>query len=213
MVEHDEKYYKIMEGARKLFLNNGIRSVSMDDVARSQGISKKTLYQYVDNKTDLLKQILDSMMLHVKQKIQQIENMNLNAIDILLEMSKVVGERIMKFNPIISFELEKYYPAIYEEYKSVKKQMMRDFIKHNIEKGKEEGIYRSDLNSEVVSHLYFERIEDLYKPGIVEQENFSFEELFKVMFENHIRGISNEKGIKYFEAQKENLTFNVYNYD
>ena len=72
-----------------------------------------------------------------------------------------------------------------------------------------EGYYRSDLNSEVVAHLYFEKIEDLYKPDILEQENFTFEDLFKVMFENHIRGISNKSGIKYFEKRKDMLTFKV----
>jgi len=212
MVERDEKYYKIIEGAHKLFLNNGIRNVSMDDIARNLGISKKTIYQYFENKTDLLKQILDFLMTNIKAKIKELENRNLNAIDVLLEMSKIVGSKLMKFNPIVSFELQKYFPVIFEEYKSVKKQIMKNFIIRNIEKGIKEGYYRSNLNSEVVAHLYFEKIEDLYKPEAIDQESFSFEELFRVMFENHIRGISNENGIKYFEAQKENLTFNVKSY-
>ena len=209
MVEHDEKYFKIIGGAHKLFITNGIRNVSMDDVARSLGMSKKTIYQYVENKPDLLRHILDFIMENVETKINEIENRDLNAIDVLLDMSKIVGEKIMKFNPVISFELEKYFPAIFETYKTRKKQMMKEFIKRNIEKGIKEGYYRSDLNSEVVAHLYFEKIEDLYKPDILEQENFTFEDLFKVMFENHIRGISNESGIKYFEKRKDMLTFKV----
>jgi AcrR family transcriptional regulator len=209
MTERDEKYYRIIEGAHKLFTNNGIRNVSMDDVARSLGMSKKTIYQYVENKTDLLKHILDFIMENVETKISEIENRDLNAIDVLLDMSKIVGEKIMKFNPVVSFELEKYFPSVFETYKTRKKQMMKEFIRKNIEKGIREGYYRSDLNSEVVAHLYFEKIEDLYKPDILEQENFTFEDLFKVMFENHIRGISNEKGIKYFEKQKDMLTFKV----
>ena len=209
MVEHDEKYFKIISGAHKLFITNGIRNVSMDDIARSLGMSKKTIYQYVENKSDLLRHILDFIMENVETKINEIENRDLNAIDVLLDMSKIVGEKIMKFNPVISFELEKYFPAIFETYKTRKKQMMKEFIKRNIEKGIKEGYYRSDLNSEVVAHLYFEKIEDLYKPDILEQENFTFEDLFKVMFENHIRGISNENGIKYFEKRKDMLTFKV----
>jgi AcrR family transcriptional regulator len=209
MIENDEKYYQIVQGAMKMFMSKGIRNVSMDDIARSLGISKKTVYQYVENKNDLLKQILDFSMSNIKIKIKEIETLDMNAIDILLEMSKVVGEKLMKFNPIVSFELEKYFPAIYEEHKKLKKQIMKDFIMRNIDRGIMEGYYRSDLNSNVIAHLYFEKIEDLYNPNILEQENFSFEELFRVMFENHIRGISNNKGIKYFEAQKENLTFKV----
>ena len=160
MVEYDEKYYKIVDGAHKLFLKNGIRNVSMDDIARNLGVSKKTIYQYVENKTDLLKRILGSIMVNIKTRIEELENRDLNAIDVLLEMSKIVGDKLMKFNPVISFELEKYYYSVYEEYFIVKKQMMKDFILRNIEKGIAEGLYRKDLKSEVVAHLYFERIEE-----------------------------------------------------
>ena len=208
MAEHDEKYYRIVGGAHKLFLKNGIRNVSMDDIARALGVSKKTIYQYVDNKTDLIGKILQMVMTNIRNGIEELEKSDLNAIDVLLEMSKIVGEKLLKFNPVISFELQKYYESLYEEYATVKKQMIKDFILRNIEKGISEGIYRKDMNSEVVAHLYFEKIEDIYNEEVIEQENFSFEELFEVMFENHIRGISNEKGIKYYEERKDKFIFN-----
>lgn len=181
----------------------------MDDVSRSLGISKKTLYQYVDNKVDLLRKINDYIRELIKERIQELEKLNLNAIDVLLEMSKVANERHFKINPVISFEIKKFYPKVYDDYICTKKEILIGHIIKNLKQGIEEGLYRKELKIDIVAQLYFKKIEDFHNEDNVDFENFSYQKVFKVMFENHIRGIANEAGIKYFEQQKEKLNFNI----
>jgi len=209
MPENDEKFKAIIEGSYKIFIERGLRNVSMDDICRSMGISKKTLYCYVDNKLDLLKKIIEYIRLQIRQRIEELDSMNLNAIDVLLEMSKIANTKHFRINPIISFEFHKYYPKAFEEYMFMKKDLIVDHIKENIKQGINENLYREDLNIEIVSHLYFQKIEDFHKLDIEELKDFSYIKVFEVMFENHIRGIANAKGIAYFEKQKEKLNFNI----
>jgi len=209
MPENDEKLNSIISGSHKIFTEQGLRNVSMDDICRSLGISKKTLYCYVDNKLDLLKKIIGYIRSQIHHRIDQLESMDLNAIDVLLEMSKIANTKHFRINPIISFEFHKYYPKAFEEYMFMKKDLIVGHIKKNIEQGIKEGLYRQDLNIEIVAHLYFQKIEDFHKLDIEELKDFSYIKVFEVMFENHIRGIANTQGIAYFEKQKEKLNFNI----
>ena len=209
MAENDEKLYLIIAGAYKIFTEQGLRNVSMDDICRSMGISKKTLYCYVDNKPDLLKKIVEYIREQIHQRIEELESKDLNAIDVLLEMSKIANTKHFRINPVISFEFRKYYPKAFEEFIFMKKELIIDHVIKNIEQGINEGLYREHLNKEIVAHLYFKKIEDFHKLELDDLKDFSYRKVFEVMFENHIRGIANKKGIAYFEKQKEKLNFNI----
>jgi hypothetical protein len=135
--------------------------------------------------------------------------MDLNAIDILLEMSRISTDTHIRINPVVTFEIRKYYPQVYEDYMKSKKELIVDAIIRNLDQGINEGLYRQDLNKEIVAHLYFKKIEEFHTLEGEEIRDFSYSKIFEVMFENHIRGISNEKGIQYFEKQKAKLNFNI----
>ena len=208
-MDADQKYGSLIEGCYKIFTEHGIKNISMDDLSRMLGISKKTLYQVVENKVDLLKKISLYIQETIKTRMEELEKMDLNAIDILLEMSKIANTRHLRINPMITFEFRKYYPQVFEDYICIKKELIIENIKKNIDQGIKEGLYRQDLNKEIIAHLYFKKIEDFHNPELTDLQNFSYENVFEVMFENHIRGIANQKGIEYFENQKKKLNFNI----
>jgi AcrR family transcriptional regulator len=204
-----QKYDSLIEGCYKIFTEHGIKNISMDDLSRMLGISKKTLYQFVENKVDLLKKISLYIQETIKTRMEELEKMDLNAIDILLEMSKIANTRHLRINPMITFEFRKYYPQVFEDYICIKKELIIENIKKNIDQGIKEGLYRQDLNKDIVAHLYFKKIEDFHNPELTDLQNFAYENVFEVMFENHIRGIANQNGIEYFETQKKKLNFNI----
>ena len=205
----ESKYTAIIEGTYKIFTEHGIRNISMDDICRMLGISKKTLYQFIENKADLLKKINLYIQELIKKRMEELANTHLNAIDILLEMSKIANAKHFRINSMITYEFRKYYPRVFEEYLCIKKDLLIENIKKNLDQGINEGLYRQDLNKDIIAHLYFKKIEDFHNPELTDLQHFSFENVFEVMFENHILGIANQKGIEYFEKQKEKLNFNI----
>jgi TetR/AcrR family transcriptional regulator, cholesterol catabolism regulator len=209
MTDSESKYISIIEGTYKIFIEHGIRNISMDDLSRMLGISKKTLYQFVENKVDLLKKISLYIQETIKNRMEELAKMNLNAIDILLEMSKIASTKHLRINSTITFEFRKYYPQVFNEYLCIKKDLLIDNIKKNLDQGIKEGLYRQDLNKDIIAHLYFKKIEDFHNPELTDLQNFSYDNIFEVMFENHIRGIANQQGIEYFENQKKKLNFNI----
>lgn len=205
----DEKIDHILSESLRLFRKNGIRSVTMDDIAKELGMSKKTIYQHFANKTDLVGKVLNHMLTKESTVCINEEEKQMNAIDVLLAVSRNVSRQMKDLNPINAFELQKYYPAIFREFVMKKRDHIYIQLKQNIAQGISEEIYRDDLNVELVARLYIQKLEDVHNQEFLESVNFSFEKVFEVMFDNHIRGIANAEGLAYYEKQTKMLNNNI----
>lgn len=202
---NDPKLQTILEKTVELFYEFGIRNLNMDDISRSLGISKKTLYQYVKSKEDLIEKLFyyDEMKWDIQFTSLKLDE--LNAIEILLQVSLMVSEELSRLNPKLKFELKKYYEPIYLEFMNRKQNHIFNQLSKNIQKGIHEGLYRSDVNVELVAGLYVRNLVDMHNKDYCFVENITFEDVFKVMFENHIRAISTSEGIAYFEKRKSEI--------
>lgn len=205
--EHNQKLDFILVRSFDLFRKYGVRSISMDDIARELGMSKKTLYLYVDNKTDLIRKGFLQAQADFRKSIEKVCSTEMNAIDELLAFSKLVNEEIKKYNPSNTFDLKKYYHEVFEEHVNGDKAFSYRMIVKNLRKGIEEKIYRDDLDVELVAGLYIQKVESMHNEKILADCNPSMDRIFEVMFENHIRGIANANGIAYFEKRKQQLNF------
>ena len=199
----DEKLKEVLEKARDISFTYGIRSMSMDDISRKLGISKSTLYKYVKSKTDLVAKVMEFERYGFKNIFDKYDFEGVNAIDILLTVSKEVSNNFQNVNPSITFELKKYYPKLCQEHIDITTNFIFKKIKINLQKGINQGIYREDLSIELAARLYISRLLDLHNPDFFPPEEFKFQTLFDFMFENWIRGISKPEGIAHFEKQFE----------
>jgi AcrR family transcriptional regulator len=178
----------------------------MDDISRKLKISKKTLYQYAKSKEDLIEKLFYYDDMKWQKRISEIKLKNLNAIDILIQVSIVVSEQIGKFDPKLKFEMKKYYESIFHNFMQKKQADIFEQISYNINRGIAEGLYRDNLNVELVAGLYVRNLVDMHNKDFCFIENITFDQIFEAMFENHIRAIATPEGIEYFEKQKSEIT-------
>jgi len=202
---NDLKLQEILEKTGELFLEFGIRNLNMDDISRSLGISKKTLYQYVKSKEDLIEKLFYYDEVKKDKEMARILTKDLNAIETLVQVSIMVFEEMGRFNPKLTFELKKYYEPIFQQFMVRKQNIIFALISRNIEKGIAQGLYRRDINIELVAGLYVRNLVMMHNKDFCMVENITFEQLFEVMFENHIRAISTPEGIDYFEKRKSEI--------
>jgi AcrR family transcriptional regulator len=207
----DSTLTDVLERVRELFFKYGVRSVSMDDICRDLGISKKKLYQLFSSKNELVEKLLELERQNFEIIFDTYSFEGVNAIDILLTVSKEVGERFRDVSPSMTFDLKKYYPDIYHNHIEERIDFIFKKIQINLEKGINQGVYRDDLSVELVARLYIRRLIDLHNPEFFPADKFSFHTLFDAMFDNFIRGIANPKGIEYYEKQKRKVNFNKFN--
>ena len=176
----NDKVQGILSHVSKLYHRYGIKSITMDDVASHLCISKKTLYEYFQDKKDLVTQVLNAEHSFHCSVFDEIMQRKLNAIEELFELYKSIKRMIQDYNPSMDYDIRKYYPDLYTRVKETRQSTMIRNIHDNMKKGKKEGLYRKDLNADVIARLHMLRIENL-----VEAELFSADELnsFEVFHE------------------------------
>lgn len=202
----DPKLTATLDKIVELFYEYGIRNLSMDDISRHLRISKKTLYQYFKSKEDLMERLFSYDSYKWDRKLDDIKVDEINAIDILIQVSIFVFEEMSRFNPKLKFEMIKYYEPLYNRFMEEKQKQIFSQMSKNMEKGKAEGLYRGDLDIELTARLYIHTLIDLHNKDYCFGTEITFNQVFEVMFENHIRAISTAEGIKYFEKRKSELT-------
>jgi len=196
----------ILERVRQLFFKYGVRSVSIDDICRDLGISKKKLYRDFRSKHDLVSKLLELERRSFEVIFEKYNFDGVNSIDVLLIVSKEISDRFWDISPSMTFDLKKYYPAIYTQHIDDRVEFIFAQIQLNIKKGIRDGMYRDDLSIELIARLYIRRLIDIHNPEYF-PEKFSFQTLFDAMFDNFIRGIATEGGISYYEKQKGKVKF------
>ena len=197
----EEKELDIIVQSMQLFMKSGVKSVTMDDVARGLGISKKTLYNFVNDKNDLVDKVLTHSCDLDNTAIDAICQRGLNAIDESFEISNFVFRHIDTMHPSIIFDLQKYHLQAWEKFTKLKRERITDCYTGNITRGIEEGFYREDLNIPVIVHLYTSRFDAIFDPDVFPRDKFNPAETYLEMFRYHIRGIASEKGIRYLSRK------------
>jgi len=196
-----EKELNIILGAGVIFMQYGIKSVNMDDIAKNLGISKKTLYKYVTDKNDLLSKALKLHLDAEDAAIAEILAKNLNAIDENLEITNLILSMLQNLHPSIMFDLGKYHPELKKEMLSNRHNSMYKCVIENLRKGKKEGLYRENLNEEILTSFYINSVDVIIDQTPVHIQGASFTERYTEFFKYHIRGIASEKGVEYLKTK------------
>ena len=190
---------EMIAGVARLYNKYGIKSVTMDDVARELGISKKTLYENFSDKSQLVSEVIDFLINERTGFFMEQKKDRKNAVEELLFIFKFYLSTVKAFNPSFEFDLKKYYPSIYARVKKRKREGIMENTMANLKRGKEEGYFRKELNEDFITRLYILRIESLPESDLFTQEEIFSQELFREMFYYHLYGVLSEKGLQYLK--------------
>jgi TetR/AcrR family transcriptional regulator, cholesterol catabolism regulator len=199
-----EKENRIIQGALDLFIRMGVKSVNMDDVARHLGMSKKTLYQHVNNKEDLVEKSFAHHHCCMKQMIEGICKKHDNAIDEVFEIDERVCQTMMHNHPSLLVNLKRYYPKVWGFMDDLKKKSIFKTVKNNLERGVEQGLYRADINPDIIAKFMINRVDALINEDLFPLTEYDFKQLLRENRVYHIRGIATPKGIEYLAEKLKN---------
>lgn len=197
----ETKRREIIERSTQIFMRYGIKSVTMDDVARELGISKKTLYRHFEDKTQLVNGILEMKLDADKCMCISFQSDSENAIDALFKISQYVMEQLGNINPVVFFDLKKYHPEGWEIMKAHKWGFILESIRSNIDRGIQEGLYRGDIQIEVTARHYVASTDIIMSGEVYPWPEYKINEVFLEVIRFFIRGMANEKGMIYLNER------------
>nr|WKN36293.1 TetR/AcrR family transcriptional regulator [Tunicatimonas sp. TK19036] len=202
---------QIAKAAEHLFMNYGFRSVTMDDIAKRLGISKKTIYQHFRDKDEVVRLATFRILEREKTLLDHIQNQAKDAIHELHLLSNYLRQHIVNINPSALFDLQKYHPDAWEIYLNFKDKVFLQSVEATLNRGMKEGCFRPNIDPKILSVLRIELIHLSFDDRVFPKDEYDWREVHSQLFDHFTYGILTPKGVQAFEKYSENSQNNAAN--
>lgn len=193
---------RIEDGAKELFFSRGIKSTTMDDIAKELGVSKKTIYNHFKDKDSLVKRIGMLTIEEDKQWMTYLEEIASNTVEYITMFSICLRGLIKEVAPHVFYDLQKYHRKAFEEINRFKMEFMLTILRKNLEQGKQEGYYREDLDIDVISRLRIGTFDLVMFTDLFPMQEFECGYVHMQLFEHFIHGLLTPKGLELYQHYK-----------
>jgi hypothetical protein len=202
-----EELKPILETIRRLALKVGVRNLSLEKLKKHPEVQDDILKKYIHSNDELVEKTLELEREKFSVIFIEFDFEGMNAIDILMIVSKEMAKKFNELSPSITSELRWLFPDIYHDHFDKRIQFISDKIRINLTKGISQGMYRSDLSIELIARLYISRLIDMHNPDFFPPKEFSFSTLFDQMFESFIRSVCTPEGLAYYDLKRKSSQF------
>ncbi|MFY8165923.1 MAG: TetR/AcrR family transcriptional regulator [Sediminibacterium sp.] len=202
--------HRILLKARDLVLHHGVKQVTMDDLATQLGISKKTIYQFYKDKDTLVMAIVDMELEEQRAKCTKSQETADNAVHQMFLLLEDMDEMFKNMNPLTMAELAKYFPEAFKKIQDYKDSFMHAIIKRNLIKGMEQGLYRADIDPEILSSYRLETGFVPFNTKLYPMSKFNIGKVAYQITEHFVYGVMSLEGYRLMEQYKlEKITTSI----
>lgn len=185
----------IITGADELFCQFGFKSVTMDDIAKHLGISKKTIYQHFADKNDLVNVLMEARYSNHNGEMKMHTKHGLDAVHEIFLGLEDMNEWLITLNPKLFFDLQKYHPEAWFKFLKFKEESLAIAIAANMERGIKEGIYRSDIHIPILTELRLAQIQLIFKEySTYNKSKYSISQIMIEITQHFLFGMVTDKG-------------------
>lgn len=190
---------QIQNKATELFLQQGFKSVTMDDIAEEIGISKKTIYAHYSTKSKLIEASVSKLIEEISQGIENLKAKNLNPVVENFKVKVYVQRMLKNEKTSPQYQLKKYYPKIYENIRTTKFDITQRYGIDNLQRGITTGDYRANMQISFVSKIHFAGMLAIKDKALFSEDEYSNNKLMDYLLEYHLRAICTPKGLATLE--------------
>ena len=185
---------RILSKAKELFFSYGIKSVTMDDIAREMGVSKKTIYQIFSDKNSIVEKVIGDLIKDHGDKIAICSQEADNAIHEVALQIQIIAQILQSIKPGIFFEVQKYFPDTWQAVHGHRYECMLQGITRNLERGVEEGVYRKGIDIKTIAHIRLVQINSVLNRQDFPPARFNFHTALHQITELYLYGIASHEG-------------------
>ena len=194
---------RILAAAFELFFRYGIKSVTMDDIAKHLSMSKKTIYLYFRDKDEVVHTLMERTLEKDREDFHTIAEKALNVVEEVFEMMRKMNDIFSTVNPNIFYDLRKYHPQTWDLFHKFKTEFIVEQVENSLEKGKKDGFVRADVNSKLLAKLRGEEIEMGFNSALFPPDKFRILDVQIAFVEHFLYGICTLKGHKLINKHKQ----------
>lgn len=198
-----EPNLRILSFAESLFMQRGIRAVSMDEIAVGLGMSKKTLYQHFADKDELVDGVVAAHLARTQADAKQWREQAADAVHEMFIAMEQIQLHLANMNPILLNDLQKFHPRAYQRFREHKDVFLFQLIRANMQWGMAEGFYRPDLDIDMLCRYRLASMMIAFNTELFPPQQFNLGKLSQNLLQHFVFGLATEKGhkrlMKYYE--------------
>ena len=197
----NDQMVNIIKVSGEMFFRLGIRSVSIDDICRELGMSKKTFYVYFESKDELIEQLLLANVEYMSGKMEELLSFGdfRQLVKAFLRRQEAERNDVRKV-PQLVYDLKKYYPRQFAEFQKQCFETQKNYIMRYLELGLAQGLVRANLNIELTAVLFAKIHSDAIRDAeLIEAHNHNMHQLAHTAMDIFVRGVLSDEGMKLFE--------------
>jgi AcrR family transcriptional regulator len=198
-----EPLVKILSAASELFKQYGFKTITMDDIARQAGISKKTLYQHFANKHEVVHETIISYDDDMKSKCIAMVGESKDAVEAMVKMMAMMDSKFKEINPMALFELRRFYPDTYKLFRERLEEDDVCMVRDMITRGIAEELFRSEINPDLMARLRLETSLMILQPNLLVNDRNDLLSVSLEITEHFLYGIMTPKGEKFYKKYKQ----------
>jgi AcrR family transcriptional regulator len=199
---------RILEKTNDLFNRNGIRRVTMDDIATQCGMSKKTIYQYFKDKNELVDSFAADRIEENRSLCECEKNKAENAIHELFIAMDMVEEISRTLHPSLLQDLERYHPESFSKFRKHKNEFLYNSIKENLQWGVKDGLYREDIDINILTKFRLESMLLPFNLDIFPESRQQLSQIEQELMDHFVHGLASDKGRKLITKYKNQRNIN-----
>ena len=193
---------RIISGGEELFLKAGIKSVTMDDIAKHLGMSKKTIYQFFRDKNELVIALVQKKLKEDEDKMVEIVAKSGNVIEGMINMMKCSEDIFSRINPIVIHDLQKYHPDAWKQFQNFKSGVIVQTLEELLKKGIEQGYIRADIDVKIIARMRMIQVEMGFNTAIFPHSEFNVWKVQQQFHEHFNYGICTLEGYKLLDEYR-----------
>lgn len=193
---------RIIEGGEELFLKAGIKSVTMDDIAKHLGISKKTIYHFFKDKNELVIALVKKKLKDDEDQMSEIISRSANVIEEMINMMKCSEEIFSRINPIVIHDMQKYHPDAWKQFQNFKADVLIRTLEELLIKGIKQGYIRPELDVKIIARMRVTQVETGFDTNLFPLAEFSPWKVQYQFLEHFNYGICTLEGYKLLDQYR-----------
>jgi AcrR family transcriptional regulator len=193
---------RIISGGEELFLKAGIKSVTMDDIAKHLGMSKKTIYQFFKDKNELVIALVQKKLKEDEDQMGDIVSKSGNVIEGMINMMKCSEEIFSRINPIVIHDMQKYHPDAWKQFQNFKSGVIVQTLEELLKKGIEQGYIRPDIDVKVIARMRMIQVEMGFNTAIFPHSEFNVWKVQQQFLEHFNYGVCTLEGYKLLDEYR-----------
>lgn len=204
---------RIKNKADELFCRYGIRSITMDEIATQLGISKKTIYQYFADKDELVDAIIEDTLSFSREKCLTDKQQAVDAPHEIIRALDFMEEMFRNMNAMMLYDLERYHPRAYKKFIDFKNKFLLQTIRENLEWGIRDGLYRSEIDVELLSRFRLEGMMIAFNQELFPTSRYNLAHVHTSIIEHFLFGVASPKGYKLIQKYIEERSKKAKDYE